>query len=297
MAGNGTAFEEYLREEARKYNGVLVPVKAPLIERLFERNVKCSRLHPNPDDEFNDPTVGPNNEIISEYVHQIKERSIHQDPLFDEPLLVEKMMPDGYLILNGHHRWAACMRLGVPTVKVRVVNLTHDTDIQRMIKESVHDKRASFDLDETVFASGDIPAQKPPDFIHKRLFKERLRNGIPALFHLLAVHGYDIWVYTSGYYSIEYIRKLFFSYHVHVTGIVTGTARPAKDKDAKRKELETLIRDKYQETIHIDDHAIMRTLSATGDLEQYDLTGDTGSWSLEVINTLKSVFKKETVLS
>ncbi|MBP3241914.1 MAG: ParB N-terminal domain-containing protein [Oribacterium sp.] len=33
-----------------------------------------------------------------------------------DPIIVEKMYPDGYMILNGHHRWAAATRLGLKKV-------------------------------------------------------------------------------------------------------------------------------------------------------------------------------------
>ena len=33
----------------------------------FVRSVSCSKLHPNPNDEFCDPEIGPNYSIISCY--------------------------------------------------------------------------------------------------------------------------------------------------------------------------------------------------------------------------------------
>ena len=55
------------------------------------------------------------------------------------------------MILNGHHRWAAALRLGFKTVPVKIVNLTQQTDIEKMLAASKHDKRVSLDLDETIF--------------------------------------------------------------------------------------------------------------------------------------------------
>ena len=42
--------EEYIAEEIRKYQGVMVPVKAGFLERRFTRKARCSQLHPNPRD-------------------------------------------------------------------------------------------------------------------------------------------------------------------------------------------------------------------------------------------------------
>ena len=31
---------------------------------------------------------------------------------WEEPLIVEKVHPEGYMLLNGHHRWAAALKTG-----------------------------------------------------------------------------------------------------------------------------------------------------------------------------------------
>ena len=66
MAGK-TQFEQFIADEIEKNRGRLVPVKASLAERLFVRTAHWKDLHPNPDDEFCDPKVGPNYKIISNY--------------------------------------------------------------------------------------------------------------------------------------------------------------------------------------------------------------------------------------
>ncbi len=325
MAAGSTRFQNFIAEEIEKYQGNLLPVKASLPERILVRSVSCDRLHPNPYDEFSMSSVGPNYEIISDYVHRIKEASRHQDPAWDDPVLVEKMYPKDYMILNGHHRWAACMQLGVPKIKVRVVNLTQETDIRTMISNSQHDRRVTLDLDEVVFCednesngnSGDNGsagdgksignseeagnagdskdagnAEKALPFPFNRIYKERLRQGIPALFHFLSVNGYDIWVYTRKYYSLEYIRKLFRRYHVHVNGIVTGIAR-TKDPDPEvRERVVKLFENTYKSTLHIDRETVTLTNASSKEFEQYDIKGDTSAWSREVMN-LVSQIKKE----
>ena len=297
MAGQKTRFDAFLADEAEKYHGVLVPVKANLLERIFIRKVPCNKLHPNPNDEFCNPAIGPNYEIISGYEHKLKEARMHTDPPWEDPILVEKMIPDGYLILNGHHRWAACVRFGEKKIGVRVVNLTQETDIRKMISESDHDRRATFDLDEVVFCSEDVPVQDPPAFPLNKIYKERIREGIPAVFHFLTAHHYDIWVYTAQYYSIEYIRKLFRSYHVHVDGIVTGTGRPQDKENDTKKKLEQLIKGKYKQTIHIDDKTLIRSWSDKKDFDQFEISAEGASWSQQTLQILKNITKEGTVLS
>lgn len=142
---------------------------------------------------------------------------------FEEPLTVEKIRPDGYLLLNGHHRWAAAMRMGVRRAPIHIVNLTQTADIQKMLQNAKHDKSVALDLDEVVFASGrEMAMEKALPFPARRVYKERLRYGIPALFRFFKSHGYDIWVYTAQYYSMEYIQHLFKWYGVKIDNFVTG---------------------------------------------------------------------------
>ncbi len=290
MAANNTEFNEFIAGEVNKYQGRIVPVKAGLPERMFEWNISCSKLHPNPYDEFCYPDVGPNYEIISGYGHRIKEARAHGDPPWDDPILVEKMLPDGYLILNGHHRWAAALRFGLPKVRVRIVNLTHETDIKKMIELSDHNRRVSFDLDEVILTTKDAGLE------HERIsplvggfIRERIRPGVPALIHYLARKGYDIWVYSSQYYSMEYIRRLFKGYHIPVNGIITGTARPGADRDSKAGEIVKKMEERYTETLHIDGSGIVRVFPGSSGFEQYDVSGEGVDWSREVMNIIEKV--------
>jgi hypothetical protein len=67
MAGGNIQFQEYLANEVRKVQGVYVPIHAGIIRRLLVRKTSLKRLHPNPDDEFCFPKIGPNYEIVSGY--------------------------------------------------------------------------------------------------------------------------------------------------------------------------------------------------------------------------------------
>ena len=185
-----------------------------------------------------------------------------------EPVIVEKMHPDGYLLLNGHHRWAAALRVKSPAIAISIVNLTQEKDIEKMLAKGKNDKRITLDLDEVVFAGENddvIEIESPLKFPFNNIYKERLRTGIPALFNFFKSQGYDIWVYTSHYYSMEHLAGLFKRYHAKVTGVVTGTQRPggAEAKQAQEK-IKNLIAQKYRYTLHIDKDMILQTFSGTG---------------------------------
>ncbi len=107
-----TDFDKYIAERIKENQGVLVPVKASLFELMFVKKADPKKRHPNPGDEFCDPAIGPNYKIISEYMEKITRRSAADPEPWEEPLIVEKVHPEGYMLLNGHHRWAAVLKTG-----------------------------------------------------------------------------------------------------------------------------------------------------------------------------------------
>ncbi|MBQ9924277.1 MAG: ParB N-terminal domain-containing protein, partial [Clostridia bacterium] len=143
MAGSNTAFDEFIASEVKKYKGVYVPVKAGILQRALIRWAPCASLHPNPDDEFCSPKVGPNYQIISEYMYSFRLERQSSKQYCEEPLIVEKIRPDGYMILNGHHRWAAALQLGFRRIPIEVVDLTQEMDIRNILQYSEHDKRVT----------------------------------------------------------------------------------------------------------------------------------------------------------
>ena len=146
-----------------KYKGVYVPVKAGLLRRFLITKLPPDKLHPNPDDEFCFPEIGPNYQIVSNYESEMRQfrndrmgGSVYAHIGAFDPLYVQKIRPDGYMILNGHHRWAAARRVGLKTVDVKIVDLTQQSDIKKMLSSARHDKRVTLDLDEVVFCSDRI---------------------------------------------------------------------------------------------------------------------------------------------
>ncbi len=290
MTENTTRFQEFVFEEAGKVRGSAVPKRVSLLHRILVRKVSVKKLHPNPDDEFCDPKIGPNDGIIQAYTENIREVMFHgQKDFIREPLIIEGIHPKGYMILNGHHRWAAALRMNIPRVPVRIVNLTHESDIKKMLENAKYSRRVALDLDEVVFLAGKGEGAEPaPSFPLDRIFSERLRPGVPALFHFLKTNGYDIWVYSSRYYSMEYIRACFGAYHVRVDGIVTGTARRQAGLGEERKRLEALIAGRYPETVHIDGGSVVMIDRGNRAYREFALSGDAGTWSREIMDVLKN---------
>ena len=288
-------FDEFVLNDVKKQKGVYMPVQASLAERLTTRHLPMEKLHPNPDDEFAFPDIGPNYQIISKYVEDIMTAyRMKLEPFDDDPIIVEKLHPEGYLILNGHHRWAAAMRMHLKKIRVKIVNLALESDIKKIIEKSEHNKRATLDLDEVVFKSEDKKGlEKPLGFPYNLRYKQRLRLGIPALFYALSKRGYDIWVYSSNYYSIDDIRDFFRCYHVYVDGIITGLAKKNAQTNKKSNKIEKLMSSKYGITLHIDDDMLLRTKKQTAEFEEYKLDVPPEEWAKKAINIIEEIERNE----
>lgn len=273
----------------------MIPVKAGLMERLLVKEVEIKKLHPNPDDEFCMPGIGPNDKIISDYMARYQRYGSMKNPdaIEEDPLIVEKVHPDGYIILNGHHRWAAFWRLGIKKAPVSIVNLTQKSDIEEMIRSSEHDKRVTLDLDEVAFCQGDEPWEMPIKGFPEGKFKERLRPGIPALLQYLSRQGYDIWVYTAEYYSIEYIREYFHYYTVKIDGIVNGTRHLKEVQQGHSETLPQKLPSRYRISLHIDDEAIVCTSGRQYGYNVYQLNAQDDGWKEKIIERAMQIRKRE----
>ena len=86
------------------------------------RTLSPKDMHVNPEDEFADPEIGPSDRIINEYMHEVQRLYMERRSLFPSPIVVYKMAKGGYLILNGHHRWAAAIKCGLKKVRATIMN-------------------------------------------------------------------------------------------------------------------------------------------------------------------------------
>lgn len=288
-----TQLAEYVANDLERQRGVSIPVRASLLERLIVKRTACTNLHPNADDEFSMDSVGPSYEKINEYETLFRD-AMHMDrrPITD-PLTVEKLRPNGYLLLNGHHRWAAAMRCGIKRAPIRIINCATESDIKTIIENSLHDKRVALDLDEVVFreADSDYLEKKAFTFPMSLRFKKRLRLGIPALFYFLVKHGYDIWVYAADFYSIDDIQKFFKAYSVHVDGIITGVSKREQYKSEKVVRMNELINNKYKTTLHIDNNMVLETHSKNKEFKEYNFETSEEDWSKKVIEIVEEIEK------
>ena len=117
-----TALMARILADIDRYKDTQELVKASFLERALTRKVSPDQLHPNPEDEFCFPEIGPNSSIITKYCQEALRLVDCGLPVFPEPIQVVKMKPDGYMILNGHHRWAAAVQVALKKIQVEIVN-------------------------------------------------------------------------------------------------------------------------------------------------------------------------------
>ena len=121
-AGARSELLKRILEDVERYQERRKLVRSSIITRMTVRKVSPKKLHCNPEDEFTFLSVGPSDRIVEEYCKEVRRCQSFGEPVFSEPIIIERMLPEGYMILNGHHRWAAAIRMNVPSVRVTIVN-------------------------------------------------------------------------------------------------------------------------------------------------------------------------------
>ena len=116
------SFMKRVQEDISKYGEKRSVVRASIVDILTVKKLSPDQMHANPDDDFSNPKVGPNEEIVDKYIEEAQQNMMSGMTSFEEPIMVAKMEQGDYMIVNGHHRWAAAVKLGVDKVRVVVVN-------------------------------------------------------------------------------------------------------------------------------------------------------------------------------
>lgn len=285
----------FILEEVSKVRGSALPVHASLLQRALTGFLPCDKLHPNPDDEFCDPAIGPNDEIIRSYEEAYRHfwggggvTSSEYSAMARDALYVQKISTGGYMILNGHHRWIGAIQAGAShKLPVRLINLTQEADLRRMLDHAKHDKRVTMDLDEVIFTPApDGKMEKSIAIPMVRPYRQKLRLGIPALIVFLEQEGYDVWLYSRGYYSYDYVEKLLSLYRVRVTGIITGLDRKGPKNSQTREKLQQLFNSRYAVTLHLDQNTLVRVDHANHSFHETPIPQD-GTWAAQVMDLIR----------
>jgi len=276
-------YDRLVTEDIRSYAGLNHPVKTALPERLFHRWMKLKNIHPNPDDEFTNPAIGPNFEIVGNYVRNMADKTGSQKKM--DPLFVEKMSAGGFMLLDGHHRWLAAHRLNMYTARVRILNVTPADEIISAVRSSERRMCVSFDLDEVLLTDGTkVPADRWIPVLHRISVKSGMRLRSPVLIRELQKLGFDVWVYSGGYRSETALKRIFRFHRVRVDGMVNGI---------RKKEQRALIRkafvEKYEVSLHIDGSDIVWVNTRTREYDTLPIGGNASDWGARTLQAVKQI--------
>lgn len=277
-------YRKAVLDDLEKLKGLSHAQKAGKLEQMFVRAVPVEKLHPNPDDEFSDPAVGPNYDIVKQYAEDLRKREALGTLPDMEPLCVQKLSPDGYMVLNGHHRWMAAKRVGIKKLPVRVVNGTTVEKIVSAVNSSENHMCVSFDLDEVLICdSSRYPADRPPAFPFSLKYRETIRENAGAMIAQLRGQGFDVWVYTGSYLSEEYIERLLHLHKADVSGIMNGMNRKKTGGTISKT-----FRKKYDVMAHVDNDSLIVINTRTKDYESAELPDGAG-WAAAVPQKIRDL--------
>lgn len=283
------SYNKYVIEDLRNHKGLYHPVKSPFFMRMKTLKIKLKKLHPNPEDEFSMEKIGPNWEIVNDYERSIRFNLDTGVQIFTEPLMVTKLDKGGYMLLNGHHRWLAALTVQsprsfsgsgykIPNVPVKIVNITGEEDIYKVVNKSSKDKCVTIDLDEVLLTDS------TPKFPFSYIYKINLRENAELLVRELNRMGFDVWVYTGSYMSATYINGLFAVNSCKVDGVVNGI-----NGKKNATHLRDIFRNQYKHIVHVDNNMITCVDTRSKEYDMLDITSDVSGWAAAVIEIVKQL--------
>jgi hypothetical protein len=281
-------YEKLVLNDIRSFSSLNHPVKASLVERLLIGRAPLAKLHPNPMDEFCNPEIGPNHQIVNQYFEQIKRSLTHVSTLEIDPLIVEKMSIGGYMLLNGHHRWLAATRANVKTVPIKIVNVTTEEEIIKAVNSSYNDYCLSIDLDEVLINDDENDDLSEAVFFPLNLiYPQKIRKNAAAMIAELQKQGFDVWVYSGQYYSTTYIKQLLFFHKIKPTGIINGM------KNRKpRSGMAEAFREKYKEIVHIDNESALIVNPKSKEFNTVEVSSGK-EWANEIVKKIQESVSNE----
>lgn len=140
--------------------------------------------------------------------------------------------------------------------------------------------RISFDLDDTLFVSEDSFAVEPPlRFPRCCIYRERLRAGTAALMQELRGRGIELWIYTTSFRSVRYIRGLFRAYGIRLDGIVNGARHAAEVQAGRAEPMPSKYPPKYRIDLHVDDDVSVAENGKTYGFPVFLVGGPDSGWT------------------
>ena len=279
--------KEYQRlvvDDLKTYKDIARPVKSSILARLLIHQLPLTALHPNPEDEFCNPEIGPNDGFIAHYIDSYSMHIKRGEPPVQEKLMVEKMSTGGYMLINGHHRWMAAAKMKLRTVPVKVMNSISEEEILFKLNSSDKQMCVSFDLDEVLLTDsrGEL-ADHPLPFPYGSIFKRTLRKNAGILIGELQRLGFDVWVYSGSGISVEEINRILSLHKAKVNGIINSNRGKQTNSNLKQA-----FRQKYKLSIHIDNESVLWVDTVSREYDSIAIAGGV-NWADDAFVKVRSL--------
>lgn len=150
--------------------------------------------------------------------------------------------------------------------------------------------RVSFDLDEVLFVCPDTHKTEPElHWPYNKIYKERLRLGTPELINELQKEGFEVWVYTSSFRTVRYIKSLFGHYNVHFDQIINAQRHLDEVQAGHSEILPQKLPNRYHISLHIDDEAIVATYGKTYGFNVFQLEAQDDQWKEKILARIAEI--------
>jgi hypothetical protein len=149
-------------------------------------------------------------------------------------------------------------------------------------------KIISFDLDETLFIDPRRnDTEKQFKFPFNVIYKEKLRKGTIELFETLKKNKFQIYIYTTSFRSIKYIKGFFKKYKLKLDKIINGDIHFEYVQKGHRQIMPSKYPPKFKITYHVDNDLSVKQNGDTLGFKVLILKEDDKDWISKVYKFVK----------
>ena len=152
----------------------------------------------------------------------------------------------------------------------------------------------SFDLDDTLFVSEDkFDVEQPLPFPFNVIYKERLRLGSIELMKYIRKRGMGLWIYTTSYRSVGYIKGLFRLYGVKIDNVINGQRHADEVQVGHSEGMPSKYPSKYRIDLHIDDDISVMQNGKIYGFNVFIISGQDNEWVDKIKKEIVRIEKKK----
>jgi hypothetical protein len=139
--------------------------------------------------------------------------------------------------------------------------------------------RISFDLDETLIINPvKISAEPELNIPYRWFYCERLRLGAPELMQRINKNGIELWIYTTSFRPVKYIKKYFKHYGVKIDRVINGQVHQNEVQRDFNEVLPSKMPGRYRIDLHVDDEIQVKQYGSMYGFKVFLLKEENKAW-------------------